>query len=287
MTPGRRDEVVVITGCSDGGIGAALALEFCDCGFTVVATSRSLSTMTVFQGHQHIELLPLDLLSEESIKEAVELVMATYGRIDILINNAGMPCTAPLAEVPIAMVDKVFRTNYLGPMMLIQAVVPHMVAKGKGKIVNVGSITAIAAGPFAGAYTSSKAALHCSTDALRLELKPFNINVMLLVPGAVVTAIAPKGAEIVKSYLSTLQIFKPYEEYLLKRTMLAHDPKSTPAPIFAKKAVAAIVAKSTPACYVYGFMSRTYRILYYCPYWIRDWWFTSKMPKWMTLKKQA
>jgi hypothetical protein len=69
--------------------------------------------------------------------------------------------------------------------------------------------------------------------------------------------------------------------------MLAHDPKSTPAPLFAKKAVAAIVARSTPACYVYGFMSRTYRILYYCPYRIRDWWFTSKMPKWMTLKKQA
>lgn len=113
-SPRRRDEVVLITGCSAGGIGAALAFEFRDCGFTVVATSRSLSTMTVFEGHQHIELLPLDLLSEESITEAVASVMAKYGRIDILVNNAGMPCTAPLAEVPIAIVDKVYRTNYLG-----------------------------------------------------------------------------------------------------------------------------------------------------------------------------
>ena len=114
VSPGRRDEVVLITGCSDGGIGAELALEFCNCGFTVVATSRSLSTMAGLEGHPHIQLLPLDLLSEKSIKEAVATVMAMYGRVDILVNNAAMPCTAPLAEVPIALVDKVYRTNYLG-----------------------------------------------------------------------------------------------------------------------------------------------------------------------------
>lgn len=114
VSPGRREEVVLITGCSDGGIGSALALEFCDCGFTVVATSRSLETMKRFEGHQYIAVLALDLLSEESIKEAVASVMALYGRIDILVNNAGMPCTAPLVEVPIAIVDQVYRTNYLG-----------------------------------------------------------------------------------------------------------------------------------------------------------------------------
>lgn len=287
MALGRRDDVVLITGCSDGGIGAALALEFCDAGFTVVATSRSLSTMKMFEGHQHIQILPLDLLSAESIKEAVESVMRMYGRIDILINNAAMPCAAPLAEVPIEIVDTVYRTNYLGPVMLIQAVVPHMVARGKGKIVNVGSITCLASGPFSGIYAASKAALHTSTDALRLELKPFNIDVILLIPGAVVTGIAPKGAEIVRSYSNSLRIFKPYQEYLVKRTMVAHDPRSTPAPVFAKKAVAVILRRSSPACYVYGFMSRIYRFLYYCPYWFRDWWFTSKMPKWMTTKRQA
>jgi NAD(P)-dependent dehydrogenase (short-subunit alcohol dehydrogenase family) len=209
-----------------------------------------------------------------------------YGRIDILINNAAKPCTAPLAEVPIEIVDTVYRTNYLGPVMLIQAVVPHMVAQGKGKIVNVGSIICLASGPFSGVYAASKAALHACTDSLRLELKPFNIDVILLVPGAVVTGIVPKGTEIVRSYLSSLRIFNPYQEHLLKRTMLAHDPRSTPAPVFAKKAVAVILRRSSTAWYVYGFMSRIYRILYYCPYWLRDWWFLSKMPKWMTTKGQ-
>ncbi|KAG0613753.1 hypothetical protein M758_6G127700 [Ceratodon purpureus] len=286
VSPGRRDEVVLITGCSEGGIGAALAFEFCDKGFTVVATSRSVGTMKMFELHQHIEVLALDLLSEESVKEAVESVMATYGRIDILVNNAGMPCTAPLAEIPIDLVDKVFRTNYLGPIMLIQAVVPHMVAKGKGKIVNVGSISCLATAPFTGAYAASKAALQSSTDALRLELKPFNIDVMMLVPGGVVTGLAAKGADILRNNFSALQIFKPYEEYLLKRAMLSHHPKSTPAPLFAKKAVSAITSKNTPASYTYGFLSRIYRFLYYCPYWIRDWWFSSKVPKVIASKKQ-
>jgi len=119
MALGRRDDVVLITGCSDGGIGASLALEFCDAGFTVVATSRSLSTMKVFEGHQYIQILPLDLLSAESIREAVESVMRMYGRIDILINNAAKPCTGPLAEVPIEIVDSVYRTNYLGTLAYV------------------------------------------------------------------------------------------------------------------------------------------------------------------------
>lgn len=116
MALGRRHEVVLITGCSEGGIGAALAFEFSDAGYTVVATSRSLSTMKVFEGHQYIQILPLDLLSVDSIKEAVVSVMAMYGRIDILINNAATPCTAPLAEVPIEILDTVYRTNYLGTL---------------------------------------------------------------------------------------------------------------------------------------------------------------------------
>jgi NAD(P)-dependent dehydrogenase (short-subunit alcohol dehydrogenase family) len=283
----RRDEVVLITGCSDGGIGGALALEFCDNGFTVVATSRSLSTMKSLHGHQYIQLLELDLLEENSIREAVESAMALHGRIDILVNNAGVGCTAPVAECPIDVVDMVYRTNCLGPVMMIQAVVPHMVAAGNGKIVNVGSIVSFAAPPFVGVYAASKAALHASTEALRLEMRPFGVDVMLLVPGAVKTGLASKGLELVRNNLSSLQIFKPYHEYLLQRAMLSHHPNATPAPLFAKKAVAAILSKRTPACYIYGFLSGMYSFLYYCPYWIRDWYYGSKLPKDINLKKEV
>jgi hypothetical protein len=121
----------------------------------------------------------------------------------------------------------------------------------------------------------------------RLELKPFNIEVMMLVPAGVVTGLASKGADMLRSNLGALEIFKPYEEYLLKRAMLSHHPKSTPAPVFARKAVGVILAKSTPASFTYGFLSRIYRFLYYCPYWIRDWWFSSKVPKVITTKKHS
>jgi len=121
----------------------------------------------------------------------------------------------------------------------------------------------------------------------RLELKPFGIDVMLLVPGGVVTGLASKGIDILQNNLNALQIFKPYQEFLLQRAMLSHHPKSTPAPLFAKKAVSAILARHTPASYVYGFLSRIFRVLYYCPYWIRDWWFNSKLPKGINLKKQV
>ena len=115
---GRRDEVVLITGCSDGGIGAALANEFCKAGFSVVATSRSLDTMKSFKGHPHVEILALDVSVEESVKAAVDVVMSMYGRIDILVNNAGMPCTSPLAETPVSLMEKVYRTNFLGTKTL-------------------------------------------------------------------------------------------------------------------------------------------------------------------------
>lgn len=115
---GRRDEVVLITGCSDGGIGAALANEFCKAGFSVVATSRSLDTMKSFKGHPHVEILALDVTVEESVKAAVDVVMSMYGRIDILVNNAAMPCTSPLAETPISLMEKVYRTNFIGTQTL-------------------------------------------------------------------------------------------------------------------------------------------------------------------------
>lgn len=114
MAPGRRDEVVLITGCSEGGIGAALAMELCDAGFTVVATSRLMSTMKIFERHQHIHVHELDLLLPDSIKQAVETIITLYERIDILINNAAIPCAGPLAELPIEIVDRTYRTNYLG-----------------------------------------------------------------------------------------------------------------------------------------------------------------------------
>ncbi|CAL5370945.1 unnamed protein product [Camellia sinensis] len=130
-------------------------------------------------------LQELDVLSDESVQNVLSNVLQEFGRIDVLVNNAGVQFVGPLAEIPLSAIQATFNTNVYGTMRLIQAVVPHMASRKKVKIVTVGSVSVLAPPPWAGAYTASKAALHALTDSLRLELRPFGIDVINVVPGAI------------------------------------------------------------------------------------------------------
>ncbi|KAL7131508.1 hypothetical protein ABFS83_12G008100 [Erythranthe nasuta] len=160
-------QVVVITGCSSGGIGHALAHEFAARGCLVVATARSLAAISDLQDDPRFYPQELDVSSDESVRHALSTVLERFGRIDIVVNNAGIQCVGPLAEVPLSAIQQTFNTNFFGALRLIQGVVPHMASRKKGKIVNIGSVTALAPVPWAGAYTASKAAIHALSDTLR------------------------------------------------------------------------------------------------------------------------
>lgn len=106
--------VVLITGCSEGGIGYALAREFASENCLVVATSRSIGSMRSLESDSRFYLLELDVVSEESARKAVSDVMAKFGHIDVLINNAGVQSVGPLAELPMSIISDIIDTNFYG-----------------------------------------------------------------------------------------------------------------------------------------------------------------------------
>ncbi|KAF5749833.1 hypothetical protein HS088_TW03G00159 [Tripterygium wilfordii] len=261
--------VVLITGCSQGGIGHALAKEFAANDCLVVATGRSLVSMPDLQQDSRFFLQELDVVSAESVNRVVSNVIEKYGRVDVLVNNAGVQCVAPLAEIPLSALERTFNTNFYGPVRLVQAVVPHMASRRKGKIVNVGSVIALAPTPWAGAYSASKAALHSLTDSLRLELRPFGIDVINVVPGAIRSKIG-NSAIALYNQMPDWKLYKPFEAKIRERAYLSQGLKSTPSEDFASKTVAVVLKKNPPAWFSYGHHSTAMAIMYHLPLFIRD-----------------
>lgn len=265
----ERQPVVLITGCSSGGIGHALARAFADNECKVVATSRTKTSMADLEDDPRFFIQELDVQSERSVQQVVNTVVHKYGRIDVLVNNAGVQCVGPLPELPLSSVQQTFDTNVFGPLRLVQAVVPHMASRKKGKLVNVGSVTVLAPGPWSGAYTASKAALHALTDTLRLELRHFGIDVINVVPGAVRSNI---GNSAVASYnrMPEWKLYKPFEAAIRERASFSQRSKSTPTDEFANKTVNAVLKKNPPAWFSSGHYSTAMAILYHLPLSIRD-----------------
>ncbi|XP_058781526.1 short-chain dehydrogenase RED1-like [Vicia villosa] len=268
--------VVLITGCSSGGIGHALARSFAANNCIVVATSRSRFTMVDLEDDPKFFLQELDIQSDESVNRVVDTVINKFGRIDILINNAGVPSSGPIVDLPLSAIKNTFETNVFGSLRMVQAVFPHMAARKQGKIVNIGSLVGLAARPWAGAYAASKAALHALTDTLRLELGHFGIDVVNVVCGNV-------KSNIVKSVLSThdslpeWKLFRPFEAGFRERLVRSMSSKSTPADEFAKHTVAAVLRKKPPAWFSYGQYTTVMAIMYHLPLCVRDFLFKKDM----------
>jgi NADP-dependent 3-hydroxy acid dehydrogenase YdfG len=176
-------KVVLITGCSSG-IGRDLALRLDQSGYTVVATARKVDTLVDLQ----VALkLSLDVTQEKSVKEAVELTIHRFGRIDVLVNNAGYSQVGAIEELSDEQIQKMYDVNMFGVLRMVREVAPQMRLQKAGRIVNISSIAGKLVTPVNGAYSSTKFALEAVSDALRLELEPFGIQVILVEPGAIKT----------------------------------------------------------------------------------------------------
>jgi len=190
------DRTVLITGCSTG-IGRATAVAFLEDGWTTYATARTPSDIEDL-GEMGCETAKLDVVEQDHVDRVVDRITEEQGRIDCLVNNAGMAESAALEEVPTESLQYQFDVNVLGPHRLIRTVLPHMREQEDGTIVNVSSVMGLVAMPSMGPYAGTKHAMEGLTDALRTEVDPFGIDVVLVEPGWIKTKIGDKGEERIR-----------------------------------------------------------------------------------------
>lgn len=180
--------VVLITGCSSG-IGRAAALHLAERGCTVIATARRVDDLADLAA-AGCRTLPLDVTDESSMRAAVDAIEASHGRIDVLVNNAGYSQSGAVESVPLAKTRAQFETNVFGPLRLTQLVLPGMRRRRAGRVVNISSMGGRLVFPGGGVYHASKYAVEALSDALRYELRPFGVAVVLIEPGLIRTHFA-------------------------------------------------------------------------------------------------
>jgi NAD(P)-dependent dehydrogenase (short-subunit alcohol dehydrogenase family) len=178
-------KVALVTGASSG-IGEDTARLLHEQGFIVYAVARRLEPM-----HQLAELgvrvFGMDVTDDASVTAGIEKIIAATGRIDVLVNNAGYGSYGSLEDVPLDEARRQFEVNVFGLARLIQLAVPHMRAQGSGRIINISSIGGKIYEPLGGWYHATKFAVEGLSDSLRIELRPFGIDVVLIEPAGVLT----------------------------------------------------------------------------------------------------
>lgn len=178
-------KVVLITGGSSG-IGKSIGEFLHHKGYVVYGTSRNPEQVL----NSVFPLVALDVRNSDSIVAAITNVIATSGRLDIIINNAGVGITGPLEEIPTNEIKNNFETNFFGPIEVMKAVLPQMRAQKSGLIINITSIAGYMGLPYRSVYSASKGALELITEALRMEVKSFGIHITNVAPGDFATNIA-------------------------------------------------------------------------------------------------
>ncbi len=178
-------KVVLVTGASSG-IGRAIAITLSNAGYKVFGASRSVETGLVSDG---VIQLQLDVTNEESIKKALSYVQEKEGRLDVLVNNAGLGMIGALENTSSRQVEEIFQTNVYGVLNMCRAALPMMRQQRSGTIFNVTSIAGLMGLPFRGIYSASKSAVEGFSEALSAEVNQFGIKVIIIEPGDFKTGI--------------------------------------------------------------------------------------------------
>ncbi len=230
--------VVLITGCSSG-IGRSAVSVLTQAGYDVIATARDPATLADCGASL---TLALDVTSRQSIDDAMARVTEQFGGIDVLVNNAGFSVRSAVEEMDEEKAREMFDVNLWGLVRMSQAVIPAMRKRGRGKIVNIGSVVGKFTWPANGAYSASKYAVEAISDALRVELAPFGISVALIEPGAIASSFM--RASIEKSADRFDDPRSPYARIYDGFRRLGNDPRRGGAPT---EAVARVILAAIQA----------------------------------------
>jgi NAD(P)-dependent dehydrogenase (short-subunit alcohol dehydrogenase family) len=234
----KSSKVVLLTGASSGfgrAIGAALSQD----GHRVFATSRAL-TATPVPGTTHLRL---DVTDELSVAACIADVIRSAGRVDVLINNAGLGIAGAVEDTTIEEARAQFDTNFFGLHRMCRAVLPHMRSQGSGHIINMSSLAGQIAIPFQGFYSASKFAIEGYTEALRMEVRSYGVQICMIEPGDFATAFTANRRMTAASTAAS-----PYHRRCAAAIeRMAHDEQANKDLLPIVDAVRAIMANERPA----------------------------------------
>ncbi|MES2654413.1 MAG: SDR family oxidoreductase [Bacteroidota bacterium] len=189
-------KTILITGSSTG-IGKATAIYFAEKGWNVAATMRNTENGKDLSAYPHVKVLVLDVMNQASIDKAIEETIALFGRIDVLFNNAGYALVGAFEAMSEEQIKKQFDTNVFGVMNVTRAILPYFRNKRSGTIINTTSMGGLFTFPLYSVYHATKWALEGFMESLHYELKPFNIRIKNIEPGAIRTDFYDRSLQLV------------------------------------------------------------------------------------------
>jgi short-subunit dehydrogenase len=228
-------KVVLITGGSSG-IGKSIGDYLTQKGYLVYGTSRDASKIQ----DSKFQLVSLDVTKKDTINECMDKVISAEGRIDVLINNAGIGITGAIEEIPEEEIKKNFETNFFGPINVIKAVLPQMRKQQSGLVINITSIAGYMGLPYRGPYSASKGALELLTESFRMELKDFNVHMTNVAPGDFATNIAAGR------YHAPVKEDSPYAKYASVLHDIDDHVDKSQSPIAVAKKVLQVIETNNP-----------------------------------------
>ncbi len=269
---GTRAQIAAVTGASRG-IGRATAIELARAGYRVIALARTRSDLQSLSDEgqdKGWEIVPveLDIADEGSRSAAAEAVMRAtdgYG-VDVLVNNAGYGLMGAMEDISQDALHRLFEVNVFGLLAFTQAFLPGMRARRRGRIINLSSAAGRVSTPFTGAYSASKFALEAMSDALRLELAPFGIEVVLIEPGPIPTHF---GRSVVRAAPEG-SAYGPY----FRRYTAVHDRSGwfgRSAESVARTVLRAVQSEHPRARYTITAAARLATLERFVPTRVRDW----------------